>query len=452
MRKAQKQQVEILLSQIEEAHEQIKRYIDQNNVISAMQLLEDCQNAGISLGTLIEKSEGEGHLTVSLLEEYCELTYQFHEELSGKSGCNANKIYKVLRQKLIKISNSIKNDIVLKREVIFLPYKASMWDSLESVWKAAEEDPNCDAYVIPIPYYDKNSDGSFREMHYEGDQYPEYVPIIKYDTFDFEQHQPDMIFIHNPYDNFNLVTSVHPFFFSDNMKKFTDELIYIPYFVLGEVEPDDDVVVEGIKHFCTVPGVYNADKVIVQSKKMRQIYINVLMEAARDHSDAGRKYWGNKIFGLGSPKFDKVANLKRENINVPEAWLRIIRKPDGSWKKIIFYNTSISALLQHTEKMLEKMKYVFELFKQNADEVALLWRPHPLIKATVESMRPQLWIEYDKIVRNYLTEGWGIYDDTPDIDRAIEISDAYYGDTSSVVQLYQQTGKPIMLQTVGIVT
>ena len=38
-----------------------------------MELLEDCQNGGITIGTLIEETEGEGHPTVSLLEEYCEL-------------------------------------------------------------------------------------------------------------------------------------------------------------------------------------------------------------------------------------------------------------------------------------------------------------------------------------------------------------------------------------------
>ena len=84
--------------------------------------------------------------------------------------------------------------------------------------------PECDAYVIPIPYFDKNPDGSFREMHYEGDQYPDYVPITKYDEFNFERHHPDTIFIHNPYDDLNLVTSVHPYFFSDKLKKYTWKL------------------------------------------------------------------------------------------------------------------------------------------------------------------------------------------------------------------------------------
>ena len=67
---------------------------------------------------------------------------------------------KNIRNLLKEIKNSILYDINdSKKEVVFLPYKASMWDSLESVWKAADEDPECDAYVIPIPYYDKNPDG-----------------------------------------------------------------------------------------------------------------------------------------------------------------------------------------------------------------------------------------------------------------------------------------------------
>ena len=100
--------------------------------------------------------------------------------------------------------------------------------------------------------------------------------------------------------------------------------------------------------------------------------------------------------------------------------------------------------------MLEKMKDVFQTFKENQDEVALLWRPHPLIKSTVSSMRPQLWTEYEKLVNQYKQEGWGIYDDTSDMDRAVVLSDGYYGDGSSVVQVYQETGKPVMIQNVDI--
>ena len=34
-------------------------------------------------------------------------------------------------------------------------------------------------------------------------------------------------------------------------------------------------------------------------------------------------------------------------------------------------------------------------------------------------MRPQLWVEYEKLVKQYKEEGWGIYDDTSDIEIAV---------------------------------
>lgn len=130
--------------------------------------------------------------------------------------------------------------------------------------------------------------------------------------------------------------------------------------------------------------------------------------------------------------------------------MRVIRKADGSWKKIIFYNTTVTALLQYNEQYLVKMRDVFRVFYENRDEVALLWRPHPLLASTIKAMRPELEGEYRETVRKYRKEGWGIYDDTSDMDRAIEMSDAYYGDGSSVVQLYQKTGRLVLLQNLEI--
>ena len=46
MRKTQKQEIETLLGQMEEAHEQIKEYIEQGSIPPAMELLEDCQTGG----------------------------------------------------------------------------------------------------------------------------------------------------------------------------------------------------------------------------------------------------------------------------------------------------------------------------------------------------------------------------------------------------------------------
>ena len=95
---------------------------------------------------------------------------------------------------------------------------------------------------------------------------------------------------------------------------------------------------------------------------------------------------------------------------------------------------------------------MLRVFYENRDEVALLWRPHPLLEETIHSMRPQLQAEYEEIRRNYQDEGWGIYDDSADLNRAIALCDAYYGDGSSVIQLCQKAGKPVMIQNVDILS
>lgn len=440
-----------IVDSLEKINDSVIRNLD-SGVQVPMETLVDCQDSAIAVGNEIEQQYGAaGEEAVHLLEVYCENLYQMSSKTEDFVSCR--KLGKKMQKQLIQIKNHIKYDLPDdKKEIVFLPYKASMWDSLESVWRAADADPACNAYVIPIPYFDKNPDGSFREEHYEGDLYPKDVPVTRYDEYDLEARHPDVIYIHNPYDECNHVTSVHPYFYAKNLRNFTDKLVYIPYFILGEIEPDNQAAIDGMKHFCFTPGTIYADQVVVQSENMRQIYINEYRKAAKEMGLGGehvdRKFLERKFLGTGSPKLDKVQNTKKEDLEIPKEWLRIIEKPDGSWKKIVFYNTSVSALLQNDEKMLRKMESVFEIFKENKDEVALLWRPHPLIQATIESMRPQLWEEYQKIRDRYIEEGWGIYDDSADLDRAVVLSDAYYGDGSSVVQLCREKGMPVMVQNV----
>lgn len=451
MRKFQRRQIMDIFKEIHTVHLQSRDRLSEKDYQTVRNLFADCQETVIQIGEFIENLEGAGTEAVTCLEHYCEKLYQFSTKLEAIS---AQKVYKSLEGIIVKAENAVAH-MPVRKEVVFLPYKASMWDSLESVYLAAREDEECDAYVVPIPYYDKNADGSLGEMHYEGGEYPDNIEITYYGDYDLEQRHPDAIYIHNPYDNCNIVTSVPEQYFCRNLKKYTDCLIYIPYFVLNEIEPDDQAAIDGMKHFCFLPGIIWADKVIVQSENMRQIYINEFMKAAKENGlpeeYTDRKKLEEKILGLGSPKLDKVHNTRREDLEVPDEWRKIIEKPDGTWKKIIFYNTTIGALLYNDEKMLEKIQSVFQIFKEQQEEVVLLWRPHPLIPSTIKTMRPDLWTEYEKLVQEYQREGWGIYDDSADMDRAVILSDAYYGDASSVVKVYQETGKPVMIQNVGIV-
>lgn len=397
----------------------------------AVRLLTDGQEAAIALGTYLETWGGKYSHFVKLLEDYCENIYQM--SLCISKGAERDVLAAAIREQLGALRDGICSEYPPDRkEVVFLPYKASMWDSMESVWRAADEDPACDVYVVPIPYYDKAPDGSRGAEHYEGDLYPQDVPVTDYRFYDLRSRRPDMIFIHNPYDQYNFVTTLHPDYYAKVLKQYTETLVYIPYFV----HQNDRVKEE----YCVLPGTIYADVVILQSEKVKEQYIKYYEEAVGN---------GNgKFVALGSPKFE-VKRKKTEISRLPDEWQRLISHGKEK-KKVIFLNTHHVNLMQkYSDRFFLKIERIFTEFK-NKENIILLWRPHPLSWETAKSMNPGVAEKYRQLVEKYKEEAWGIYDDTTDLHRAIMISDAYYGNYSSVAELFRQAGKPVMIMDLEV--
>lgn len=413
MRKIQKKQILDVIQSLHMLHGKIKDKLNGKDYEIVQTALVDCQEAAIQIGEAIEQIEGTGTQAVTYLEQYCENIYQTSVQMRE---IPAQKAYKSLESNLIKAENDVKH-MPERLEAVFLPYKVSMWDSLESIWMAADADPNCDAYVIPIPYYDKNRDDEFCAEHYEGDQYPDYVPVTHYNDYDFESRRPDMVFFHNPYDQNNRVTSVHPFFYTKNLKQYTDCLVYVPYYCTsGSMMEDQAYAVS----------YYYADYIVIQAEKFRKFFDPDLPQG--------------KLLPLGSPKFDKVIRLCNNPPEPPAEW-----KEKMAGKKVYFYNTSNNGMLANTEAFLKKMAYVFECFSK-CENACLLWRPHPLLESTFASMREGYKPVYDKFKEYFFASGIGIYDDTPEIETTIALCDAYIGDGgSSVTALFGAAGKPMFI-------
>ncbi|MBD5550049.1 MAG: hypothetical protein HDQ96_02560 [Lachnospiraceae bacterium] len=417
MRKAKKEQAENFILLLQQAHDEIRKAFEKKGISDVLTLLADCQDGAIALGTMIEQSEGEGGSTITLLEGYCELTYLIHESIVKEENVSANSIYEGLNNQLAKISDSVKCDIKVRKEVVFLPYKASMWDSLESIWMAADADPDCDAYVVPIPYYEKSPEGALDIYHYEGDSFPEYVPVTYYADYSVEQREPDVVYIHNPYDDRNYVTSVAPQYYSWELKKHTNLLVYVPYYITSGGVSDGQT-------YC--PAYENADYIILQVEKHKQFI----------HPAIPRE----KLLVLGSPKADKVIRLCENPPKPPADWI-----PKMAGKKVYFYNTSLNGMLWNTRKFLLKMEYVFKCF-EGREDACLLWRPHPLMESTLDSMRKEFRPEFDRLKKYFIEHDLGIYDETPDIEYTIAQCDAYIGDSaSSVTALFGIAGKPLFI-------
>jgi hypothetical protein len=391
-----------------------------------------CRDGALRIAEFIRHIEGEGGgaRTIALLEEYRELLPE-----ADHGGIDMEPP----RARLIELENSVRSELAPNRiEVVFFPYQLSMFDALESVYLAARADPDCDAHVVPIPWYELNPDGTLGQMNYDGDDYPDTIPVTNWLEYDVEARHPDVIFTHYPYDENVNNASIHPLFYSKRLRAFTELLCYIPYFV----DPDDKVA----EYSGGLPGVVYAHRVIVQSEAVRKLYIAHYRKFDEENGWKGR--FGRaeeKFVALGSPKFDKVMNTKRGDAPLPEEWRKRIQRPDGSARKVVLYNTHMFAWIRGGEAYFRKLRSVFELFRGRED-IVIWWRPHPNTELNFRAKAPQLLGEYKNLVAEYRRGGWGIYDDTPDLHRAIAFSDAYYGDMSSLVPMYQVTGKSVMTQ------
>lgn len=437
-----KDKVSSFLPIFEEVHEEIRKYITNQEYGPVLQLFADCQDAAIQIGTMIEQEKGEDHPTVKLLEQYCETIFQMHTELSQGQTPEMSGLSEFEKD----LWNSIEQDLKEKKVVVFVPYKDSLWGALESVWQAAMQEDDTEVYVIPTPYYYKDAFGKAKteEPQYGTEGYPENVVLTGYEDFDFQARHPDIVVIQCPYDEYNYGITVHPFFYAKNLKKYTDKLVYIPAFLMDEIGPGDDRARETLKSYCNMPGVVYADEVIVQSEQMKEIYVELLTEFMGEDT---KEIWENKILGLGTPLYDTKVNTKKEVIS--NEWLSVTQKKDGSRKKIILYYTSASALLCYKEKMIEKIIEVFCVFRECQEEIALVWHPDPNIGEVLRKSNPELWQKYHKLVQVYKKEAWGIYDDSCEAEQSILLCDACYGDGGTTLNACRVQKKAVMIQDVS---
>ena len=417
MRKQIREQIVELLPTIREG---IEYACQVQSLHNATTILEDCHLALTSITNNL-KSE----LTSVRFAYYNDLLTQMTDSLAFiqnliTRGQSATDWASQFSNLLGALNHELISGPESKISIVFMPYKSSMWDSLESIWIAASTDANCNAKVVPIPYYDRNPDRSLGTLHYEGEDLPDYVPVVHYDDYDLAEQRPDIAYIHNPYDEYNLVTSVDPRYYSSQLKKHAGTLVYVPYFISGAYA---NIQVFAQKHLTN--SVSFVDKIIVQSNLHKQLY----MECGINE---------RKLLALGSPKLDVIANLSRDNANIPIEWTK---KLVG--KKSIVLNSSIGALLNDPNYFI-KLKRRISIILSYRDLV-LIWRPHPLLEATITSMKPSWHNEYQEMIRMIENADNGILDKAASTAPATIVSDAMISDISSWVRQYIATGKPVLM-------
>ncbi len=431
---------------LSEALGQIEKLVAERSVDAAISLLAQLQESAVLVGTTIEGIAGEGTTSVQKLEELCEQVFLFSEAVQTDNSADLQALSLALED----ARSAFEREFPKVKEVVFLPCSPELWAGFDALYRELSANPSYNVNVVPIPWFDKLPDGDLDpdNPHFDTTTYPSYVKLTAFDKYDFADAHPDTIYIQNAYDSSNLGGSVHPAFYADNLRNYTDELVYIPHFVLDETIAGSKRQRHKLMDYLAIPSIDSIDRIIIQSENIK---LAMLCLFAGEEESEFRKKLEEKISFDGFPRVTSVKNavsdLSQNNAPaIPDAWEPFILREDGTRKKVILYCNSIQALLDQSSQLTQKMKNSLEIFKSASDDIALIWRPHPMIEEIAGYLRPEVVSDFRALIADYKSANFGILDESIDPTTAIAISDAYYGDAGSVLELFKVTGRPIMIE------
>ena len=304
-----------------------------------------------------------------------------------------------------------------RETVLFLPFKSEYWNMMKPFYDAECTKDNVDVFVVPLPYFYKEYDGSLMEkMQYDPASYPEDLPVYLIDELDINSMFADRIYIQNPYDEFNMCMSVPPKYYAANIRNLTQKLIYVPWFETSDFEEDNYPQMYNMQYYCTVPGVVLSDEVYVSSNKIRERYINKLIEfGGNDTSDI----WENKI---------RVTPYTKEHIEEDAL--------------LIYFSPSV--ILEYKESLIEKIKKCGSLFRDNAKKIKYIWH---IDRFDIDIIREHNEVIYNKLI-NVISEVSDIVVVDYELKETelVKMCKAYYGDGSYLSRAFVIAHKYVMIE------
>ena len=288
-----------------------------------------------------------------------------------------------------------------KFRILFCPYKEDMFDCMRTIYLSAKEDEETVTDVMPIPYFLLEAGLPKRiEMEFP---WCNNFPDALNDGW-------DCIVIHNQYDQFNSVTRL--LLTSLMLKQFCNNLVFIGYAVVGDrdIEPQE----------VHLPMFKNVDLVICENNR----------HAYQTEMYMREQGWSGKAVGWGNPKFDNV------DTEIPDS---VKDKING--REVIFLQTSLVPFMQNPNAKLKQIEGIIDKYFYN-DSVCIWWRPHPLLEHTIKSQYPPVYKQFVNLKKR-IDESRHIYDTSSDNHTCINIADRMISDKSSMVVMFEKTGKPI---------
>ena len=233
----------------------------------------DFQNEVIRFGESVERLYTDEKGLIAELEEICEEIYQL--------SCNKKDVTRL--RTLLQNADRLCHERILKiREIVFVAYKPCYWNVFSNYYqkciengKAYDELNGTETRIIVIPtkvYHKDHLRRLISETKASADDYPVELTLVESKDYDFKLQHPEIVVIQNPYDEFNMETSVEPCLYASNIYRFTDKLVYIPYFNLKAFDKNIYAKWYNMKYYVLMPGVLLADEIAGVDEDMLLLY------------------------------------------------------------------------------------------------------------------------------------------------------------------------------------
>lgn len=425
----------------------------------------DIQKNLVDFGTLVEKVKGDGTDTVSLLEGLCELIFALSESYLSDAG---DDIINRISDKAASIVNAVNTEIINRKTVLFLPVKARYFNTLKPIINKAVADEDTDVYVAALPYYYKEYDGYIKgEELCEANEIASQLTgasVIPYRDVDLALMCPDEIYINMPYDNYNMAITVPSYFYASNIKKYTNKLIYVPFFMSMEFNKSNYPCFYNMQYYCTVPGVVLADEVLLQSENTREIYLEKLKEWSSEaliDSTSLSQYFDNKLKVITDyyPDYLKVFSFDEDSAFSDDLagslYSDKLSEIINSDKKKLLLYVNTGTLIEHGCKYFDKLYRILNTFKDTHSEICVLLMTDDYMEAVIKKHDINLWEKWDVFLKDFNDLSYGININSEKNHKFLkkyihEICDAYYGNPSIICKNFIIAKKPVMLMNTGI--
>jgi hypothetical protein len=301
-------------------------------------------------------------------------------------------------------------------KVVFLPYYDNTWDALESVYEAFAKDPMFVTEIVIIPIQRNTPTGT--AFVYSDYLTPAGIPNTHYNDYDFAADEPDFVFYNQPYDLLNINK-----YRSENIKKYAGCMVYVPYYLTGNYQFDKALTRKRLESASMLPGHVNADIYIAQSEAFK------------------RQLWGTPVYSrliaLGNPKTDAIYRTINSGAR-NSAWdEKLAGKTVLFVNSHYFWTTSEGAWLRQLAALFD--------YAEQADGVALLWRPHPQSFLMVRNRSDPLALLFLRMAERCGESRNLILDETADVNTALFYSDIIISAESSIIPQAILYDKPMYL-------